>query len=49
MKRLTAAIAVLPLPAGRTAVRNTAGSIQRNSRLRQLGYGLSPKDGPILK
>lgn len=51
MKRLTAAIAaLLPLlSAGCTVVQNAADSIQRNFKLRQLEYGLSLKDGLILK
>ena len=49
MKKLMAVIAVLLLLVGRTVVQNAADSIQRNFRLRQLEYGLSLKDGLMLK
>lgn len=46
MKKL---IAVLLLSVGCTVVQNAADSIQRNSKLQQLEYGLSLKDSLILK
>ena len=49
MKKLIAAIAVLPLLVGCTVVQNAADSIQRNFKLQQLEYGLSLKDSLILK
>lgn len=49
MKKPIAVIAVLLLSVGYTVVRNAADSIQRNFKLRQLEYGLSLKDGSILK
>lgn len=49
MKKLMAVIAALLLPVGCTVVQNAADSMQRNSRLPQLEYGLSPKDSLILK
>lgn len=49
MKKLITAIAVPPLLVGCPAVRNAADSIQRNSKLQQLEYGLSLKDSLILK
>lgn len=49
MKRLMAVIAVLLLSAGCTVVQNAADSIQRNFKLQQLAYGLSPRDNSILK
>lgn len=49
MKKLTAVIAVLLLSAGCTVMRTAADSMQRNFKLRQLEYGLSLKDSPILK
>lgn len=49
MKKLMAAIAVLLLLVGCSAVQNTADSIQRNFKLQQLEYGLSLKDSLILK
>lgn len=49
MKKLIAVIAVLLLLVGCTVVRNAADSIQRNSKLQQLEYGLSLKDSLILK
>lgn len=49
MKRPMTAITVLPLSAGRTAVRNAADSTRRNFKLRQSEYGLSLKDSPMLK
>lgn len=49
MKKLTATIAVLPLPVGCTIVQNAADGIQRSSKLRQLEYGPSLKDSLILK
>lgn len=49
MKKLITVIAVLLLLVGCTVIQNAAGSIQRNSKLQQLEYGLSLKDGLILK
>lgn len=49
MKKLIAVIAVLLLLVGCPVVQNAADSIQRNSRLQQLEYGLSLKDSLILK
>lgn len=49
MKKLITAIAVLLLLVGCTVVQNAADSIQRNSKLQQLEYGLSLKDSLILK
>lgn len=49
MKKLMAVIAVLPLLVGCPAVRNAADRIQRDFKLRQLGYGLSLKDSLIIK
>lgn len=49
MKKLLAAIAVLPLLVGCTVIQNAADSIQRNFKLQQLEYGLSLKDSLILK
>lgn len=49
MKKLIAVIAVLLLLVGCTVVQNAADSIQRNSKLQQLEYGLSLKDSLILK
>ena len=49
MKKLIAVIAVLLLLVGCTIVQNAADSIQRNSKLQQLEYGLSLKDSLILK
>lgn len=49
MKKLIAAIEVLLILAGCTAVQNAADSVQRNFKLRQLEYGLSLKDSLILK
>lgn len=49
MKKLITVIAVLLLSVGCTVVQNAADSIQRNFKLRQLEYGLSPKDSLILK
>lgn len=49
MKKLIAIIAVLLLSVGCTVVQNAANSIQRNFKLQQLEYGLSPKDSLILK
>lgn len=49
MKKSMAVIAVLLLLAGCSAVQNAADSIQRNSRLRQLEYGLPLKDSLMLK
>ena len=49
MKKLIAVIAVLLLLVGCAVVQNAADSIQRNSKLRQLEYGLPLKDGLILK
>lgn len=46
MKKL---MAVPLLLAGCTVVQNAADSIQRNFKLRQLGYGLPLEDGLILK
>jgi hypothetical protein len=49
MKKLIAVIAVLLLSVGCTVVQNAADSIQRNFKLQQLEYGLSPKDSLMLK
>lgn len=49
MKKLMAVIAVLLLLVGCTVVQNAADSIQRNFKLRQLGYGPSLKDSLMLK
>ena len=49
MKKLITVIAVLLLSVGCTVVQNTADSIQRNFKLRQLEYGLSLKDSLLLK
>lgn len=49
MKKLIAVIAVLLLLVGCTVVQNAADSIQRNSKLQQLEYGLSLKDSLIFK
>ena len=49
MKKLIAAIAVLPLLVGCTVIQNAADSIQRNFKLQQLEYGLSLKDSLMLK
>ena len=49
MKKLIAVIAVLLLLVGCTAVQNVTDSIQRNSKIQQLGYGLSLKDSLMLK
>ena len=49
MKKLITVIAVLLLLVGCTIVQNAADSIQRNSKLQQLEYGLSLKDSLILK
>lgn len=49
MKKLIAVIAVLLLLVGCTVVQNAADSIQRNSKLQQLEYGLSLKDSLMLK
>lgn len=44
-----AVIAALLISVGCTVVQNASDSIQRNFKLRQLEYGLSPKDSLILK
>ena len=49
MKKLIAAIAVLPILVGCTVVQTAADSIQRNFKLQQLEYGLSLKDSLMLK
>ena len=52
MKKLITVIAVLLLLlllVGCTVVQNAADSIQRNSKLQQLEYGLSLNDSLILK
>lgn len=49
MKKPIAVIAVLPLLVGCTVVQNAPDSIQRNFKLQQPEYGLSPKDSLILK
>lgn len=49
MKKLITVIAVLLLLVGCTVVQNAADSIQRNSKLQQLEYGLSLKDSLIPK
>lgn len=49
MKKLIAVIASALILVGCTVVQNAADSIQRNFKLRQLEYGLSPKDSLILK
>lgn len=49
MKKLIAVIAVLLLSVGCTVVQNAADSIQRNSKLQQLEYGLSLRDSLMLK
>lgn len=49
MKKLIAVIAVLLLLVGCTVTQNAADSIQRNFKLQQLEYGLSPKDSLMLK
>ena len=46
MKKL---MAVLLLLVGCSVVQNAADSIQRNFKLQQLAYGLSPRDNLILK
>lgn len=49
MKKLMTVIAVLLTLVGCTVVQNAADSIQRNSKIQQLEYGLSLKDSLILK
>lgn len=49
MKKLIAVIAVLLPLVGCSVVQNAADSIQRNFKLQQLEYGLSPKDSLIIK
>ena len=49
MKGLIAVTAVLLLLVGCTVVQNAADSIQRNSKLQQLEYGLPLKDSLIIK
>lgn len=49
MKKLIVVIAVLLALVGCTVVQNAADSIQRNSKIQQLEYGLSLKDSLILK
>lgn len=49
MKKLIVVIAVLLTLVGCTVVQNAADSIQRNSKIQQLEYGLSLKDSLILK
>lgn len=49
MKKSITVIAALLISVGCTVVQNAADSVQRNFKLRQLEYGLSPMDSLMLK